>query len=112
MTEHAADQPDAFARLGVGISHHFGGGVYAKETSIPAGVELTQHRHEFDHLSVLAAGEVELDIEGDVRRLVGPSCIVVKAGLLHKVTALTPAIWFCIHAADSDDAKRADGAPE
>jgi quercetin dioxygenase-like cupin family protein len=110
MTEHAAEQPNAFARLGVGITHHFGGGVYAKETTIPAGVELTQHVHQFDHLSVLAAGEVDLDVDGEVQRLTGPACVLVKAGRAHKVTALTPAVWYCIHASDSEDAKRADGA--
>jgi quercetin dioxygenase-like cupin family protein len=111
MTDHAAEQPSAFERLGVGITHHFGGGVYAKETSIPAGVELTQHRHQFDHLSVLAAGEVDLAVEGEVRRLAGPVCVLVKAGQVHKVTAITPAVWYCVHASDSEDGQRPDGVP-
>ena len=40
------------------IQHHFGGGVYAKETFIPAGKWLVQHIHKFDHLSVLAQGSI------------------------------------------------------
>ena len=38
------------------VRHHFGGGVYAKETFIPADKWLVQHTHKFDHLSVLAQG--------------------------------------------------------
>jgi len=40
------------------IRHHFGGSVYAKETFIPADKWLVQHTHKFDHLSILAQGQL------------------------------------------------------
>lgn len=105
MTGQTAEAatPERLAGLGVGIEHHFGGGVYAKSTVIPAGVALTQHHHTHEHLSVLASGVVELAVDGSVRRLIGPACVKVKAGSVHKVTAITPSVWYCIHATDCTD---------
>jgi len=48
------------------IEHHFSAGVYAKETRIPAGNVLVQHKHKHDHLSILASGSIELKV--DLRR--------------------------------------------
>lgn len=99
---------DVLEKCGVGITHHFGGGVYAKETHIPAGVELTQHRHKFDHLSILASGVVDVECGGAVTRHNGPACLTVPAGLAHKVTAITATVWYCIHASDCADADAID----
>lgn len=93
---------------GVEVSHAFGGGVYAKETKIPAGVELTQHRHKFDHLSILASGVVDVECGGAVTRHIGPMCLMVPAGVAHKVTAITATVWYCIHASDCADAEAID----
>lgn len=94
--------------VGVGISHHFGGGVYAKETRIPAGVRMTQHVHKHDHLSVLAAGMVVVEVEGRETVHHGPACIVIKAGHAHSVRAVTSATWYCVHATDETDAALVD----
>jgi len=96
------------AQLGVAIQHHFGGGVYAKETHIPAGVVLTQHRHQFDHLSVLASGTAIVEVDGQLRTLAGPTCIVIEAGKVHSVTAVTPVTWYCVHATDCTDPDKVD----
>ena len=93
---------------GVGIVHHFAGGVYAKETHIPAGVKLTQHIHSFDHLSSLASGSVLLRAGGFVESLKGPAAIEIKAGVEHEVEALTDAIWFCIWPSDETDPDKID----
>lgn len=93
---------------GGGIVHHFGGGVYAKETRIPAGVKLTQHRHTFDHLSILAVGRVVVAVDGQQKTFDGPACIEIKAGKAHEVTALTDATWFCVHATSETDHEKVD----
>lgn len=85
------------------IAHHFGGGVYAKETKVPAGWILVQHKHEHDHLSVLASGTVEILIDGQRSELTGPACLTIKAGKHHGVKALTDVAWYCIHATDCTD---------
>jgi len=96
------------------ITHHLAGGVYAKETRIPAGMVLVQHKHLYDHLSVLAFGAVEVEVDGVRTRHVGPACIEIKAGKHHGVKALTDSVWFCIHASDvaDDDALIAPGSDE
>jgi quercetin dioxygenase-like cupin family protein len=87
----------------VGISHHLAGGVYAKETRIPAGHVLVQHKHSYDHLSVLASGTVEVEVEGVRTRYTGPACLTIKAEAHHGVRSLTDAVWFCIHASNVAD---------
>ena len=99
---------DTLERHGVHVAHHFGGGVYAKETVIPAGVELAQHAHPHDHLSILSRGRVLLEA-GDERREIGaPACLTLKAGVPHKVTALTDVLWYCIHATEETDPAKVD----
>lgn len=86
------------------IKHHFGGGVYAKETVIPTGHRLVQHRHKFEHLSILADGHALVD--GKVCR--GPIVLTMKAGYMHEVVALTACIWYCIHATEETDPIKVD----
>lgn len=95
---------------GVKISHLFGGGVYAKETRIPAGVFLQQHVHKYDHLSILASGRALVEVEGSVSEFSGPACLVIKAGKSHKVTAVTDAVWYCVHATSSIDESTVDSS--
>lgn len=90
------------------ISHHFGGGVYAKETRIPAGLALVQHKHAFDHLSYLASGSVMVLEDGEMRQVDAPACLTIKAGAHHGVKALTDAVWLCIHATDCTDKDEVD----
>lgn len=88
------------AEAGVGVTHHFGGGVYIKETLIPAGAKLTQHAHDHDHQSYLVGGQVLVQKGDDVFTLTGPAQLKIPAGVEHGVTALTNAIWLCIWAED------------
>ena len=90
------------------IQHHFGGGVYAKEASIPAGYLAVQHAHKFDHLSVLASGRVDLTVDGQTSTHEAPACLTIKAGKAHSVLALTDIVWYCIHATDCTDVEAVD----
>ena len=90
------------------IHHLFGGGVYVKETHIPAGAALVQHKHAHDHLSYLASGTVELHVDGVSRLLTGPVGLTIQAGKHHGVKAITPALWLCIHATDCEDESSVD----
>lgn len=89
--------------LGVTVEHHFAGGLYCKETHIPAGVKLTQHRHSFAHLSVLAQGRVLLTVDGVSTEHAAPAFLTIAAGKVHEVTALTDTVWGCLHATDCTD---------
>jgi mannose-6-phosphate isomerase-like protein (cupin superfamily) len=85
------------------MRHYFGGGVYAKETFIPAGKWLVQHTHKFDHLSVLAQGSIELIVDGTVSVVHAPTCLTIAANKHHGVRSLTNVVWYCIHATDCAD---------
>jgi quercetin dioxygenase-like cupin family protein len=78
------------------ISHHAGGGVYIKETRIPAGVALVQHRHAFDHLAYLVSGEVVVLVDGETSVHQAPHCFDIKAGKHHGVRAVMDSVWLCI----------------
>ncbi len=90
------------------IVHHFGGGVYAKETFIPAGKWLVQHTHKFDHLSVLAQGSIELIVDGEKSTVHAPACLTIAAGKHHGVKSLTDVVWYCIHATECTDEDEVD----
>lgn len=92
----------------VDIVHHFSGGVYAKETRIPAGRSLMQHKHVYPHLSFLMSGWVLLNVDGENSEIKGPAILEIKAGSAHQVTALTDVVWACVHATDETDPEKVD----
>jgi len=90
------------------INHHFSAGVYAKETHIPSGQVLVQHKHKFDHLSILASGSVELMVDGVKTIVHAPACLTIEANKHHGVKSLTDVVWYCIHATECVDADEID----
>lgn len=88
----------------LGIVHHFSAGVYAKQALLPAGALITQHKHKYDHMSILASGRVLVGLV----EYVAPACINVPAGLNHSVLALEDSVWFCVHATDETDVESID----
>jgi len=101
---------ELFDKAGGKIEHHFGGGVYAKETIIPAGVMLQQHAHTYAHLSILASGKAAVTNGDTVTEYIGPACITIQAGIPHQVLAITDLVWFCIHATEECDPAHIDHA--
>lgn len=90
------------------LAHHFGGGVYAKETRIPAGLCLQQHIHAHDHLSILAEGVVEVTVDGRAQCYRSPAAITIAAGKSHQVKALVNSVWYCVHATEETDPDKVD----
>lgn len=88
--------------------HHFSSGVYAKQMMIPAGYVVGSHAHKYSHLSILASGEVIVEVDGVPKEFTGPACIEIKAGCEHKVFAKTNAVWFCVHATEATCADEVD----
>jgi quercetin dioxygenase-like cupin family protein len=85
------------------VEHVFCGGIYAKKTTIPSGLELGQHEHNFDHLSVLAKGRVKVTVDGESKEYKAGDCVEIAAGKVHRVETITDTIWYCIHASDCVD---------
>ena len=94
--------------LGGDIKHNFGGGVYAKEMHVPAGMVVAKHTHDFTHLSILASGKASVFIAGEKTDIEGPYCLTVEANKQHFIVAVTDVVWFCIHATDCTDAEDVD----
>jgi quercetin dioxygenase-like cupin family protein len=92
------------------ISHFFGGGVYIKETRIPSGYTLVQHKHSFDHLAVLASGTAILRVDGVPNLVTGPAVLKIEAEKNHGVRAVTACRWLCVWATEETDPAKVDGA--
>ena len=92
----------------LGTQHHFSAGVYAKEMHIPKGCVAVTHKHAYDHLSILAQGVAVVTVDGEPKIYKAPACVEIKAGAAHEITAITPIVWFCIHATEETDLSRID----
>lgn len=90
------------------IQHFFSSGVYARHMHLPAGHFAQSHRHTFEHLSILAQGEVLLEVDGVATRYCAPACITIAANAVHTITAIRDTTWYCIHATHETDPDKID----
>lgn len=90
------------------VKHHFIGGIYAKECHLPVGYTFAQHRHTFDHMSILASGEAIVEVDGVETHMIAPAVINIEARKIHSVTPLTPVVWICTHKTDCTDPDNID----
>lgn len=63
------------------------------------------HKHTHDHMTLLAKGSVEVDIEGKKQKFVAPHIIYIHKDKKHHIKALeNDTIAYCIHALrDADE---------
>jgi quercetin dioxygenase-like cupin family protein len=94
--------------IDLGIKHHFSSGVYAKEMHVPAGYTVGSHAHEFDHLSMLAKGEVVVKTDNGEAHYIAPTMITINKNTHHEIHALKDTVWFCIHATEETDPSKVD----
>jgi quercetin dioxygenase-like cupin family protein len=92
----------------LGVVHHFSAGLYAKQMLLPAKHFAVSHAHAYDHLSILAKGDVTVEVEGVRTEYKAPACINILAGQHHTITAHEDSVWFCIHATQETDADKID----
>jgi len=90
------------------IEHHFIGGVYAKRMILKAGSSINSHKHNFDHMSILASGVVMVTVDKQIKSYAAPALIQIKAEKAHKIAAITECHWYCIHATDIVDPELID----
>ena len=94
--------------IDLNIVHHFSSGVYAKQMELPAGHFAITHKHTFDHMSILAKGMVNVTCDGVQETHHAPDVVTIKAGVAHKIHALTDSVWFCVHQTDETDPAKID----
>lgn len=57
------------------------------------------HTHQFDHLTLLAKGSLEVTVEGNTKVFNAPTMIYIHADKNHELVALTDdTVAYCIHA--------------
>jgi quercetin dioxygenase-like cupin family protein len=83
------------------MEHYFSDGLYAKKARIKPGQWLVQHKHNYEHMSILAQGRCLVTVEGKTTEYVAPTAIIIAAGAEHKVFAIQETVWFCIHATEA-----------
>ncbi len=79
------------------VAHFFSDGVYAKQMFLEKGYIALSHKHNYDHLSILATGNVHIVCNGVKTVFTAPSCIEIKAGIEHEIIANEDSIFYCIH---------------
>lgn len=97
------DVQQSWIDAGIEIEHHFSDGLYIKKTSIPAGVTLPQHQHNYAHSSVVVEGRGLFSSRTHSIEF-GPGDIInVPAMMEHTLIAHTAVVWLCIHATKVTD---------
>lgn len=62
------------------------------------------HVHQFDHLTLLAKGSVEVTVDGTARTFTAPQMIWIAKDKDHQLVALEDGtLAFCIHAVRGED---------
>ena len=57
------------------------------------------HTHQFDHLTLLAKGRLQVTVEGRVTEFAAPNMIYIHADKMHELAALEDGtVAYCIHA--------------
>ena len=82
------------------VAHHTCGGTYVREMHLSQrGNIAVTHKHSYDHLSLLGAGVVMVDCNGQLTKYSAPTMIVIRAGVSHNIEALSDnVVWYCLHA--------------
>ena len=72
-----------------------------------AGESQRGHEHKFDHVTLLTAGKVKVEIEGhEPKEFTAPTFIVIRKEHVHKITALSDGtIYYCVFALRDLDGK-------
>lgn len=81
------------------VEHFAAGGVYVKIMRMNKSDAARQHTHNYDHLTVVAAGEVAVKFEDNmIGYYTAPTAIVVKADKQHEFIATRDGtVCLCVH---------------
>lgn len=86
------------------------GNVWVRKLFFPkAGDSFPGHKHHHDHVTMLASGAVEIDVEGEVSTFKAPTFITIAADKRHKVTALeNNTVQYCVFALRDENGELTD----
>lgn len=74
-------------------------GLYSRQMLFEkAGDCIPGHLHPYDHPTLFAAGEFDVEVEGVIQHIKAPHQMLIRKDKRHKITATTDnALAFCIH---------------
>lgn len=77
----------------------FFGNVWIRQRVLKTGESHAGHKHHFDHVTLLAQGQVEVEVEGRSKQFTAPTFIIIRKNNIHKFTALTDQVlYYCVYA--------------
>ena len=85
------------------IAHHFGGSIYMREMSAPAGTVILGHEHKHPHMCVLLKGSMRVQNEnGTTSDLTAPLTFEAKPGRKLALT-LTDVVFLNVHPNEDEE---------
>jgi len=98
-------------------SHELGyfGNIWVRQNILEkTGDESQGHYHLFDHVSLLAKGSVQVEIQGHPPKIFhAPTFIVIKKEFSHKFVAISDdVLWYCVFAIRNLDGDVTDIIPD
>jgi hypothetical protein len=58
----------------------------------------TSHMHQFDHMTLLAKGKLQITVDNQVSEFVAPHIIYINKDKIHELVAMSPdTVAYCIH---------------
>lgn len=79
------------------LTHHLLNGLYAREIFLPKDTLLTGKVHNFDHISILSAGEVSVMTDDGVTRIKAPFTWISPAGTKRLIYVHEDTVWTTFH---------------
>lgn len=77
----------------------FFGNIWVRQRTLQQGESHEGHKHHFDHVTLLARGRVQIEVEGRSKEFTAPTFVVIRREHQHRVTALTDdVIYYCVFA--------------
>jgi quercetin dioxygenase-like cupin family protein len=72
-------------------------GIWYSVMYLAAGEGVVQHKHKFDHETVVIAGDIVLTVDEKATPAAAPASLLIRAGQTHRIDAATDAVCMCIH---------------
>ena len=77
----------------------FFGNIWVRQRVLNIGESHPGHKHHFDHVTLLAQGQVLVEVEGRTKQFNAPTFIVIRKDNEHKFTAISDRVlYYCIYA--------------
>lgn len=80
------------------VVSRFGGGMYAREVTLPAGIVATGKIHKFEHIVFITKGDISVLTETGVKRIVAPATFVSPPGTKRAVYCHSEVVFTTVHA--------------